>query len=246
MTSPLFNSVAGSYATTRPSYPPALYDAVAAAVGKPYEHLTVLDVGAGTGIATEAMVARGATVITVDPAQEMLAQLDETVPGVETICGDGNSLPVEDAVADLVTYAQSLHWTVPEQSVPEAMRALRPNGVLAAWWNVPDFGVEWVAAQAQRLRRAAPKYHGFVGTDIGGRLAEPPFNLNTEHHTFLWGREVTIGQHVTMLGTQSYLAALGPGPRAAFLQVESEYLTQLFPHHVVNERYVTRLTIARR
>jgi SAM-dependent methyltransferase len=172
--------------------------------------------------------------------------LDETVPGVETICGDGNSLPVEDAVADLVTYAQSLHWTVPEQSVPEAMRALRPNGVLAAWWNVPDFGVEWVAAQAQRLRRAAPKYHGFVGTDIGGRLAEPPFNLNTEHHTFLWGREVTIGQHVTMLGTQSYLAALGPGPRAAFLQVESEYLTQLFPHHVVNERYVTRLTIARR
>jgi SAM-dependent methyltransferase len=225
----LFNSVAGSYATTRPSYPPALYDAVAAAVGKPYEHLTVLDVGAGTGIATEAMVARGATVITVDPAQEMLAQLDETVPGVETICGDGNSLPVEDAVADLVTYAQSLHWTVPEQSVPEAMRALRPNGVLAAWWNVPDFGVEWVAAQAQRLRRAAPKYHGFVGTDIGRRLAEPPFNLNTEHHTFLWGREVTIGQHVTMLGTQSYLAALGPGPRAAFLRPNRNISPSCFP-----------------
>ncbi|HEV7827392.1 MAG TPA: methyltransferase domain-containing protein [Pseudonocardiaceae bacterium] len=246
MASSLFNSVAGSYATTRPSYPPALYDAIAAAVGKPYKDLTVLDVGAGTGIATEAMVARGATVIAVDPAREMLAQLHDAVPGVEIICGDGNALPVEDAFADLVTYAQALHWTVPEQSVPEAMRALRPNGVLAAWWNVPDFGVEWVAAQAQRLRRAAPKYHGFVGTDIGGRLAEPPFNLNTEHHTFLWGREVTIGQHVTMLGTQSYLAALGPGPRAAFLQVESEYLTQLFPHHVVNERYVTRLTIARR
>lgn len=182
MTSSLFNSVAGSYATTRPSYPPALYAAVAAAVGKPNKDLTVLDVGAGTGIATEAMVARGATVIAVDPAREMLAQLDETVPGVGTICGDGNALPVNDAVADLVTYAQALHWTVPEQSVPEAMRVLRPNGVLAAWWNVPDFGVEWVAAQAQRLRRAAPNYHGFVGTDIGGRLAEPRFNLNTEHH----------------------------------------------------------------
>lgn len=131
MTSSLFNSVAGSYATTRPSYPPARYDAVAAAVGKPYEHLTVI---------------------------------------------------------------------VPEQSVPEAMRALKPDGVLAAWWNVPDFGVEWVAAQAQRLRRAAPKYHGFVGTDIGGRLDAPPFNLNTGHHTFPWDREVTIDQHVTMLG----------------------------------------------
>lgn len=246
MTSSLFNNVAGSYATTRPSYPPALYDAVAAAVGKPYKDLTVLDVGAGTGIATEAMVARGATVIAVDPAREMLAQLDETVPGVETICGDGNALPVDDAVADLVTYAQALHWTVPEQSVPEAMRALRPNGVLAAWWNVPDFGVEWVAAQAQRLRGAAPKYHGFVGTDIGGRLAQPPFNLTTEHHTFSWCREVTIDQHVTMLGTQSYLAALEPGPRAAFLQSESENLTRVLPDGLINERYVTRLTIARR
>lgn len=206
MTSSLFNGVAGSYATTRPPYPPALY----AAVGKPYKDLTVLDVGAGTGIATEAMVARGATVIAVDPARETLAQLDETVPGVETICGDGNALPVEDAVADLVTYAQALHWTGPEQSVPEAMRALRPNGVLAAGWNVPDFGVDWVAAQAQRMRRATPKYHGFVGTDIGGRLAEPPFNLNTEHHTLSWSRKVTIDQHVTMLAPSPTWPPLTP------------------------------------
>ena len=238
--------MAGSYASTRPSYPPALYDAVATAVGKPYNNLTVLDVGAGTGIASEAMVARGATVIAVDPAREMLAQLNEAIPSVETICGDGNALPVEDAIADLVTYAQALHWTIPEQSVPEAMRALKPNGVLAAWWNVPDFEVEWVAAQAKRLRKAAPKYHGFVGTDIGGRLAEPPFNLNTEHHTFPWSREVTIEQHVAMLGTQSYLAALEPGPRATFLKAESEQLAQVFPDNVVNERYVTRLTTARR
>lgn len=245
MTSSLFNNVAGSYAATRPSYPPILYDTIAAAVGKPYKDLTILDIGAGTGIATQAMVTRGATVIAVDPARDMLAQLEKSVPGVETICGDGNALPVADAVADLVTYAQALHWTVPERSIPEAIRALRPNGALAAWWNVPDFEVEWIAAQAKRLRHAAPTYHGFVGTDIGARLAEPPFNLNTTHYTFRWSREITIDQHLILLGTQSYLAALEPAQRAAFLNIESKHLAQIFPDNVVKERYVTLLTVAR-
>jgi SAM-dependent methyltransferase len=246
MTSSLFNSVAGSYATTRPAYPAALYDAICAAVGRPYRELTVLDVGAGTGIATEAMVGRGATVIAVDPAQEMLARLAEALPRTDTICANGNALPIEDAVADLVTYAQALHWTVPEQSVPEAMRVLRPGGVIAAWWNVPDFEVRWVAEQAERLRRSAPTYHGFAGTDIGPRLAEPPFNLRTEHHLFRWRREVTIEQHVAMLATQSYLAALEPAPRVTFLEEEAGHLARVFPAGRVDECYVTKLTIARR
>ncbi|MDT7711499.1 MAG: hypothetical protein QOG46_188 [Pseudonocardiales bacterium] len=246
MTSSLFNSVAGSYATTRPTYPAAVYDAISAAVGRPYRQLLVLDVGAGTGIATEAMVRHGATVIAIDPAREMLARVAEALPGTETIYGNGNALPIEDAVADLVTYAQALHWTLPEKSVPEALRVLRPDGVVAAWWNVPDFEVVWVAEQAERLRQSAPTYHGFSGIDIGPRLAQPPFNLRTEHHLFGWSREVTIQQHVAMLATQSYMAALEPGPRATFLDDEARHLERVFPSGMVDEYYVTKLTIARR
>lgn len=243
---PLFNRVASNYATTRPDYPAALYDAVFAAVGRSYRELTVLDVGAGTGIATEAMIRRGATVLAIDPARDMLARLREALPGTGIICGDGNALPIADAVADLVTYAQALHWTVPEKSVPEAMRVLRPGGVLAAWWNMPDCGVGWVAEQAERLRRSVPTYHGFTGTDISTRLAEPPFNLRTEHHLFRWTREVTIDQHLAMQETHSYLAALEPGPRLTFLADEARHLADAFPSGIVGECYLTKLTIARR
>jgi SAM-dependent methyltransferase len=175
----------------------------------------------------------------------MLARVAEALPGTETICGNGNALPIEDAVADLVTYAQALHWTLPEKSVPEALRVLRPGGVVAAWWNVPDFEVRWVAEQAERLRWSAPTYHGFSGIDIGPRLAQPPFNLRTEHHQFGWSREVTIQQHVAMLATQSYLAALEPGPRATFLDDEARHLERVFPSGMVDEYYLTKLTIAR-
>ena len=59
-----FGSVAVLYDRARPSYPPALIDALTAG-GAP----TVLDVGCGTGIAAALLVARGCEVtgVEVDP-----------------------------------------------------------------------------------------------------------------------------------------------------------------------------------
>jgi ubiquinone/menaquinone biosynthesis C-methylase UbiE len=246
MTGALFNDVAGNYATSRPTYPDTVYDTVRAAAGRPFTALTVLDVGAGTGIATAAMARRGATVTAVDPATEMLAQLAAAVPTATAIPGDGNALPLDDAGFDLVTYAQSLHWTDPARSIPEALRVLRPDGLIAAWWNIPDFEVPWVAAQADRLRQAAPTYHGFAGADIGPGLGRPPFDLDVANHEFRWSRRITVDQHITMLGTQSYLAALAPDPRAEFLAAEARQLREAFPDGALDEPYVTRLTVAQR
>jgi hypothetical protein len=130
--------------------------------------------------------------------------------------------------------------------VPEALRLLRPGGVLAAWWNVPDFEVPWVADQRDRLRAASPTYHGFAGSDLGERLDGPPFQLRTEHHRFRWSRRLSSEQHVTMLGTQSYIAALADPERTAFLAAELALLKELFPSGTLIEPYVTRLTIAYR
>jgi 2-polyprenyl-3-methyl-5-hydroxy-6-metoxy-1,4-benzoquinol methylase len=60
-----FNSVAASYAALRPGYPPALFEAVEALAGRPFAGADVLDIGAGTGIATRLMRERGARVTAV-------------------------------------------------------------------------------------------------------------------------------------------------------------------------------------
>jgi trans-aconitate methyltransferase len=81
MTGPIFDEVAEDYARSRPPYPAAVYDILLAAVGRPWPELTVVDVGAGTGIATEQFAARGARVVAVDPARQMLDQLRRMLPG---------------------------------------------------------------------------------------------------------------------------------------------------------------------
>jgi 2-polyprenyl-3-methyl-5-hydroxy-6-metoxy-1,4-benzoquinol methylase len=67
----VFDSVATEYRNARPSYPDVLYNIVAELVGG-LAGKAVADVGAGTGIATSALAARGASVVAVEPSRAML------------------------------------------------------------------------------------------------------------------------------------------------------------------------------
>ena len=147
-----FNAAAAQYAANRPSYPPALFDAVEELAGRPLKGARVVDVGAGTGIATALLHARGAEVLAVEPGAGMAAEFRRRCPTSPLVRGNGNALPLADAHADLVTYAQAWHWTDPARSVPEALRVLRPGRRAGALVEHRRHGRRWIAAG----RRAAP------------------------------------------------------------------------------------------
>ncbi len=67
----VFDSVAAEYDRERRSYPSELVDA-ALALGGLTPGDEVLEVGCGTGLLTEALVARGLAVQAIDPGAEML------------------------------------------------------------------------------------------------------------------------------------------------------------------------------
>ncbi|MBZ5739097.1 class I SAM-dependent methyltransferase [Nocardioides mangrovi] len=134
-----FGSVADAYDRGRPGYPA---EAVAWLVGE--QPLTVLEIGAGTGKLTDALVAAGHDVHATDPDDEMLARLRLRLPDVRTSTAAAEELPVPDASYDVVIGAQCFHWFDHERALPEIARVLKPGGHLALVWNQRDERIPWV------------------------------------------------------------------------------------------------------
>ncbi|GAA2065751.1 class I SAM-dependent methyltransferase [Streptomyces cheonanensis] len=237
-----FNAVAADYAATRPGYPAALYDAVEELAGRPLHGARVLDVGAGTGIGTAPMLARGAQVTAAEPGPGMAAQLRAHLPAVPLVRGSGDALPFAADTFDLVTYAQAWHWTDPARSLPEALRVLRPGGTLALWWNTPDESVAWVAAQQRRLSPG----HRYDVTDRAPALIRGAAPHLTPHYRELrWTRTLPLDTHLAALTTHSTLATLPPERAAALIEAERAALRAVFGDGPVTEPYVVRLTAVR-
>ncbi|MGW4568128.1 class I SAM-dependent methyltransferase [Streptomyces sp. NPDC004561] len=241
-----FNSAAAQYAANRPSYPPALFDAVERLAGRSLSGARVVDVGAGTGIATALLHSRGADVLAVEPGEGMAAEFRRTLPHIPLVRGNGDDLPVADAQADFLTYAQAWHWTDTARSVPEALRVLRPGGALALWWNTDALDVEWIAEAADRTAR-------FVGIDLAAeqsksgertRRADPSGRLDFTRQEVRWSRRVPIDTHLANIGSHSFLLVLPEPDRAAFLEEERAQLLKVFPDGIVEETYDVLLLVA--
>lgn len=126
-----FHDRAEDYARYRPGYPDAAVDALLDGLPRP---CTVADVGAGTGILSRLLAARGAHVLAVEPNAAMRAAAAPH-PDVRWSEGTAEATGLSDASVDLVTMAQAFHWVEVVPTLREFARILRPHGRLAIVWN---------------------------------------------------------------------------------------------------------------
>jgi SAM-dependent methyltransferase len=129
-----FGAEAEAYERGRPSWAPAavalLVSRLRLAPGR-----VVADVAAGTGKLTRLLVPSGASVVAIEPVAEMARVLRRVVPGVPTIRGLAERLPLRDGSVDAVVVAEAFHWFDAPVALGEVRRVLRPGGGLALLWN---------------------------------------------------------------------------------------------------------------
>jgi SAM-dependent methyltransferase len=204
-----FGSVAADYAALRPGYPA---DAVAFLLGD--RPRRVLDLGAGTGLLTDVLVAAGHEVLAVDLSGPMLDQLRARLSQVVAATGGAESIPLPDADVDAVVAGQAAHWFDPVPAAAELRRVLRPGGVVGFVWNTRDETVPWVRALGELLAEEA-RDHEADQAVVDRFAAELPasvevFDSGTVQH-------VSSEQVVRGIGTRSYVATMDDAGRARFL-----------------------------
>lgn len=144
-----FSDNAGSYATFRPQYPPALFDFVA---GLPAERRLAWDAGTGNGQAAVDLGDRFERVIATDASSEQLARA-KPHPRVEYRQARAEASGLASASVDLVTVATAVHWFDFDGFYAEVERVLAPGGALAVWaYFYPTAGPE-VQPLLDRLAR---------------------------------------------------------------------------------------------
>jgi SAM-dependent methyltransferase len=226
-----FEALVDDYDAARPHYPEALYDEL------PLAGSAVLELGAGTGIASVVLASRAGSLVVTDLGPKMLARglQKHSCPGA---VARAEQLPFGPASFDLVCGAQMWHWTdVP--AAAEVARVLRPAGRLALWWNeVRADGLWWFDRQQDRLEAGNPGYaRGYREVDYRAQLVEhfdgpAPVVLR-------WERTLTLDLYERWLRSKSYVQVLADVD--GFVAACRADLLRAFPDGSVVEPFVTRL-----
>jgi SAM-dependent methyltransferase len=244
-----FDSVAELYDDVRPHYPDDLYDAIAAT--RAIDGADVLDLAAGTGIATRALSSRGGRVRALEPGEPMLRRLRATSPKVPGVVARAEQIPFVGNAFDLVTCATAWHWVDAADTLAEVRRVLRPGGHLALWWANNRWGddIDWEDAQSavyerwdtQRGSRPPREaYAGVLPRDAAADLRERGWDVVVETE-FFWTRDRSRSDHIRAIATHSDVIALG-NRKQQFLDEITEALA---PWPVVTERLWGPLVISR-
>jgi SAM-dependent methyltransferase len=245
----MFDPVVDHYDRARPSYPAEIYDALEADMGG-LRGTLVLDVGAGTGIASRQLLERGAKVVAVDIGEQMLRRARSASPRPSCVVSDGNVLPFGSGVAQLVCFAQAWHWFDAPRAASEVARVLGTGGWWAAWWSHPrSDGEAWFDRYQDLMEATCPGYaRGQRDTGNHAWPDEPiaATGLFAEGHRVVvpWVRDVSSRRWIVEERSKSYVDALAVETREQLLREVGGIIDANFPDGHMVIRYTTHMWIA--
>lgn len=252
-----FGADPAGYHRARPIYPEWVYDTLTSRCGL-RRNAAVVEIGAGTGIASRRLLELGANpLVAIEPDPRLAEFLRANNPDdALTVM----VVPFEDAVLDnsafdLAVCATALHWLDEASVLQKISRVLRPGGWWAALWN--EFGDDRRADpfhDATKDLLAAPASQGAgengIPFSLDSRARMAALKLSgafdcVEHQAIQWSLILDSMQAVALYATYSnvcarsdreqVLAELGRIAREDFAdRVERNMVTSLYIGRRVN------------
>ncbi len=190
-----------AYVAGRPDYPAAVLDALPVAD-------TIVELGAGTGKFTQALIGRAGRIVAVEPLPEMAARIPQGgKTGVEVAIAKAERVPLPAGAADLVCCATAYHWFDYPEAADEIHRLLKPGGHLALIWNRRDNQVQWVAEFSRMLESYSNEARRF-GQDYWRQILRDDRFALTVETAFPFVHPMPVAGLVDRAFSTSYIALL--------------------------------------
>jgi SAM-dependent methyltransferase len=202
-----FNKSAQWYDRARPGYPVELIDDVICLSAIP-RHGRILEIGCGTGKATEMFAHRGFSMVCLEIGRDLAAvaaQKFHDTNCVQIVERSFEEWEPDDQLFDLVIAATSFHWVDPAIAFSKSAAVLRANGSLAVFSNrhirqeegffhevqaiYQTYATSMIAAAKTRSDRKEP-------------ADKAMFETPTERR-YQWAVEYTAADYIDLLGTYS-------------------------------------------
>lgn len=231
-----FGLDAEGYHAARLPYPEALYDELLGRVSKSPD---VLEIGAGTGLVTQALLSRGVasvTAVETDPAlaaftsrrlqDRRLLMVRATFPDV-TI----------SRKFDLIVCAAAFHWMEPRQALAKIRELLLPEGLWAMWWHSyrnPGMGDELADQISPLLEGIAlppsatlDQHYSLDEAMHRQTLADAGFK-SIEYRLYRSERELTTEAVLSLYKSYSFVRVLSAERKAKLLEDLAELIERRF------------------
>jgi SAM-dependent methyltransferase len=250
-----FDRIADVYDRVRPGYPPAMFDDLAELAGiRPGTR--VLEIGCGTGQASERLAERGCHLLAVElgprlaeRAAQRLARFDSA----RVVVADFDRWTPELPGFDVVFSATAFHWLDPTTRYDRTADLLVPGGVLAtAVSQHLAGGTERFFTDVQTCYRRY--YPGVTLDDVPQPADRLPFDTNLGHggrygrpvfRRYEWDAEYGTAEYLDLLRTYSPTLDLPKLTGAGLLRAIGQLIDGRYGGRIT-KRYLTELRVARR
>jgi SAM-dependent methyltransferase len=220
-----FAAVADVYERGRPDYAPAVVEALAGELGLGRGD-RLLDLAAGTGKLTRALIAGGLEVEAVEPQESLRAVLTGLVGAERVHDGLAEAIPFPDGTFAAITVADAFHWFDQQPALAEMGRVLRPGGGLALISMIPELP----HAAGQAISDARTPHPFFDGTPWTETLAATPGWAAPRQVTVTARQRLPLHDYVRSM---SWVAGAEPAARDALLAQVPDEAPELAIHAIL-------------